>query len=150
MRAALPKLMLVAVEVMVPDALFRARFPVPPLLMVREPESAIVLVVKVSVPTTVPLTKFPTDVREEPVTPLARVVPVSVPAAAATVILLLPSKETPLMVLGVARVVAVLALPVSPPVKVVVVRVLVLGLKVRPVPRFVAWLPLVDEATNKG
>ena len=43
------------------------------------------------------------------VTPLARVVPVSVLAAAVTVMLAEPSNEVPLIVLGVARVAAVLA-----------------------------------------
>ncbi len=50
--------------------------------------------------------------RDDVVTPEASVEPVSVPAAAATVMLAVPSKETPLMVRGVCKAVAVPALPV--------------------------------------
>jgi len=45
----------------------------------------------------------------------AKVVPVKVPAAAGTVMFAEPSKLTPLIVLGVASVVAVPALPVTLP-----------------------------------
>ncbi len=53
----------------------------------------------------------PKLVREDAVTPAARVEPVRVDAAAVTVILALPSKEVPLMVLGVCKAVAVPAFP---------------------------------------
>ena len=52
-------------------------------------------------------------VSDEAVTPDASVAPVSVPAAAVTVILAVPSKDTPLIVLAVCRAVAVPALPVT-------------------------------------
>jgi len=64
---------------------------------------------------TVKLPSVPTDVNEEVTTLLAKVVPVSVPAAAGTVMFAEPSKLTPLIVLGVASVVAVPALPVTLP-----------------------------------
>ena len=51
-------------------------------------------------------------VRDDPVTPEARVLPVSVSAAAVTVIAPVPSKLTPLIALAVASAVAVAALPV--------------------------------------
>jgi hypothetical protein len=62
---------------------------------------------------------IPTLVREDAVTPELRLDPVSVPAAAVTVIAAEPSKLVPLIARGVARVVAVEALPVSAPTKVV-------------------------------
>ncbi len=83
----------------------------------------------------VPLTKLPTLVRLEAVTEELRVFPVSVPAAAVMVMLPDPSKEVPLMVLGVCKVVAVVAFPERAPEKVVVAKTLVEGLKVIPVPR---------------
>ncbi len=70
------------------------------------------------VPATVKLFKSPTLVKLELTTLLANVVPVNVPAAAATVISELPLNATPLIFLEVARVVAVLALPVNGPTKV--------------------------------
>src|SRR5262245_21536091 len=57
----------------------------------------------------------PTPVSDEAVTPLARVEPVSVPAAAGTVMLAVPSKLTPLMVRAVWSAVAVPALPETEP-----------------------------------
>lgn len=57
--------------------------------------------------------ELPKLVRLEAVTPEARVAPVSVPAAAATVISAEPLNDTPLMFLAVCRVVAVPALPVT-------------------------------------
>jgi len=74
--------------------------------MVRAPESVIVCEPKVSVPTTVPVTKLPTDVSDELTTVEFRVVPVRVPAAAVTVMSALPLKETPLINLGVVKVAA--------------------------------------------
>lgn len=47
-------------------------------------------------------------------------------------------------------VVAVVALPDSAPEKVVVVRVLVPGLNVKPVPRLTALLPFAEVFTNRG
>jgi hypothetical protein len=64
---------------------------------------------------TVRFVSVPTLVRLEPVTLAFKVVPDSVPAAAATVMSALPSNATPLMFLGVAKVVAVAALPVVEP-----------------------------------
>ena len=55
---------------------------------------------------TVRLASVPTEVREEASTFDASVAPVSVPAAAVTVMSALPLKETPLMSLGVVRVAA--------------------------------------------
>ena len=59
--------------------------------------------------------KVPTDVRDDAVTPAARVAPESVPAAAVTVIGAVPSKFTPFIALGVCKAVAVAALPVRGP-----------------------------------
>ena len=66
---------------------------------------------------TVRLPSVPTEVKEEESTLAASVLPVKVPAAAVAVMLMLevPSKETPLIVLGVAKAVAVAALPVTLP-----------------------------------
>lgn len=60
---------------------------------------------------TVRVARVPTEVREDAVTPDDRVDPVSVPAAAVTVIAAVPSKATPLMFRAVASFVAVPALP---------------------------------------
>jgi hypothetical protein len=66
---------------------------------------------------TVRLPSVPTEVREEVTTVGLRVVPVKVPASDVAVMLMLevPSKATPLIVLGVASAVAVAALPVTLP-----------------------------------
>jgi hypothetical protein len=66
---------------------------------------------------TVRLPSVPTEVKDEETTFAASVVPVKVPAAAVAVMFILevPSKETPLIVLGVASAVAVPALPVTLP-----------------------------------
>jgi hypothetical protein len=66
---------------------------------------------------TVRLPSVPTEVKDEAVTLPANVVPVKVAASAVDVMLMLdvPSKATPLMVLGLARAVAVAALPVTLP-----------------------------------
>ncbi len=69
--------------------------------------------VMVSVPEMLRPVKVPTLVNDEAVTPEAKVVPVSVPAAAVTVILAVPSNDTPLIVRGVCRAVAVPALPLT-------------------------------------
>ena len=63
--------------------------------------------------------KVPTLVRDEAVTPEFRVAPERVPAAAVTVISAEPLNDTPLILRAVARVVAVEALPVKAPTKVV-------------------------------
>lgn len=60
------------------------------------------------------------------------------------------ARLTLLALVAVVAVVAVVALPERAPVKVVVLRLLVDGLKERPVPRLKAWFELVDEATNNG
>jgi hypothetical protein len=62
-----------------------------------------------------PELRAPTVVREEVTTLLLSVVPVSVPAAAVTVIAAVPSKFVPLIARAVARAVAVAALPVVEP-----------------------------------
>tara|TARA_R100001086_G_scaffold118986_1_gene61138 strand:- start:50 stop:373 length:324 start_codon:yes stop_codon:yes gene_type:complete len=54
-------------------------------------------------------------VSELAVTPLLSVAPVTVPAAAVTVIAAVPSKSVPLIARAVARAVAVAALPVAEP-----------------------------------
>jgi hypothetical protein len=69
----------------------------------------------ITFPFTVALVKVPTVVRLELVTVAFNVFPVSVPAAAGTVMSALPLNATPLMFLGVAKVVAVAALPVVEP-----------------------------------
>jgi hypothetical protein len=61
-----------------------------------------------------------------------------------------PLKLCPQMFREFWRVVAVVAFPLNAPVKVVVVRLLVLGLKLKPVPRFTVWVELLELATNKG
>jgi hypothetical protein len=58
-------------------------------------------------PDQVPLVIVPTEVKEEPVTPEASVLPERVPAAAVTVMFAEPSKDTPFMVRAVSRIVAV-------------------------------------------
>jgi hypothetical protein len=69
----------------------------------------------ITFPFTVILVKVPTVVRLELVTVAFNVFPVSVPAAAATVMSALPLNATPLIFLGVAKVVAVAALPLVNP-----------------------------------
>ena len=59
--------------------------------------------------------KVPTLVNEEDTTVALRVVPVKVPASAVIVMLAVPSKEVPFMVLAVCNAVAVDALPVKAP-----------------------------------
>ena len=51
---------------------------------------------------------------------------------------------------AVVAVVAVVALPAKAPVKVVVDKLLVEGLKVKPVPKLNGWLELEDEAAKSG
>lgn len=74
-------------------------------------------------PDQVPAVIMPTLVNEEAVTPAAKVPPVSVPAAAVTVMSAEPSNATPFMLRAVASFVAVAALPVKAPMKVVAVAV---------------------------
>jgi hypothetical protein len=76
---------------------------------------ASVYAVPIDVPCQTPVPIVPTDVREDVTTVLFSVVPVSVPAAAVTVIFAVPSKLTPLIVLAVASFVAVSAFPVRLP-----------------------------------
>jgi hypothetical protein len=68
---------------------------------------------------TVRFVRVPTEVKDEESTLAASVLPVKVPASAMAeaVMLMLdvPSKATPLIVLGVAKAVAVAALPVTLP-----------------------------------
>src|SRR6185436_6930227 len=66
--------------------------------------------------TIVPNVPAATLFSDEATTFVASVVPVKVDAAAGTVILAVPSKLIPLMLRGVAKAVAVPALPVIPPV----------------------------------
>lgn len=94
--------------------------------------------------------KVPTLVSEDAVTLPARVVPVKVPAAAVTVMSAVPLKLTPLMSLAFCKAVAVEALPVRAPANVVVVKVLVLGLKVRPLPRLTPWLVVLPVWAKRG
>jgi hypothetical protein len=84
-----------------------------------EPVPVMLLVPIARVPPIVRPARVPTEVRDEAVTPEFRVEPVSVPAAAVTVIAAEPSKLVPLIARGVARVVAVEAFPVRAPTKVV-------------------------------
>lgn len=64
---------------------------------------------------TVKLARVPTLVREESVTVALSMVPVNVPASAVTVMLVVPSKLTPLIVRGFCKAVAVAAFPVVEP-----------------------------------
>jgi hypothetical protein len=77
----------------------------------------------ITFPFTVALFKTPTLVKLEPVTEAFKVVPVKVPALATTVILLVPSKATPLIFLALVSFVAVdaeAALPLIFPLMVLV------------------------------
>jgi hypothetical protein len=87
--------------------------------------------------------RVPTLVRDDAVTPEFRVAPERVPAAAVTVISAEPLKETPLMLLAVARVVAVDALPVRAPTKVVEVTEVRPAMVVAVPPIVIAVLPTV-------
>jgi hypothetical protein len=75
-----------------------------------------VVIVPVIPPDTVSDVRVPTEVSDEVVTFDARTVPVSVPAAAGTVMFPEPSKATPLIVTDEANFVAVEAFPVRFPV----------------------------------
>ena len=66
----------------------------------------------VALPLTAKLPRVPTEVKLDAVTPLARVAPVNVPAAAVTVISAEPSNATPFISTVAASFVAVAALPV--------------------------------------
>jgi len=87
----------------------------------------------------------PTEVSEELTTVELSVVPVRVPAAAVTVMAADPSKFTPLMARAVASVVAVEALPVSAPTKVVEVTEVKPAIVVVVLPRLISVLPRVNE-----
>ena len=82
-------------------------------------------------PFQIPVAIVPTLVKLLFTTVEFSVVPVNVPAAAVTVISTDPSKLTPLIFRAVAKVVAVVALPVNAPTNVLAVNVLVLGLYVK-------------------
>ena len=69
----------------------------------------------VTSPDVVTLDKVPTLVKLDAVTPELSVLPVSVPAAAVTVIFPVPSKLVPFIVLAVSKAVAVAAFPVVEP-----------------------------------
>jgi hypothetical protein len=73
------------------------------------------------VPLVVRLVSVPTLVSDDATTGLFSVVPVSVDASATAVIVMLalPSNATPLMLRGVCSVIAVVALPDTPPVAVI-------------------------------
>ena len=77
------------------------------------------LAIAISVALQIPLVIVPTLVKLEPVTVDFSVVPVNVPASAVTVMSAEPSNATPLMFFVAASFVAVLALPVKVPVKLV-------------------------------
>ena len=72
-----------------------------------------------AVPLHTPLVIVPTLVKLEAVTLLAKVVPVSVFAAAVTVMSVLPSNATPLIFLVAVSLLAVLAVPDKVPTKLV-------------------------------
>jgi hypothetical protein len=92
-----------------------------PLIVLGVAKAVAVAALPVTLPeigaVTVRLLSVPTEVREEESTFAASVVPIKVPASAVAVTLILevPSKATPLIVLGVASAVAVAALPVTLP-----------------------------------
>jgi hypothetical protein len=92
-----------------------------PLIVLGVAKAVAVAALPVTLPeigaVTVRLLSVPTEVNEEVTTVGLRVVPVKVPASDVAVMLILevPSKETPLIVLGVAKAVAVAALPVTLP-----------------------------------
>ena len=106
--------------------------------------------VDVICPEVVKLERVPTEVKEEETTVEFKVVPVRVPALAVTVISALPLKLTPLIFLAVCKVVAVVAFPDTVPLKVVAVKVLVDGLKVKPTDKSIGWLLFVLDDTNTG
>jgi hypothetical protein len=87
--------------------------------------------------------RVPTLVRDDAVTPEFRVLPERVPAAAVTVMSAEPLKATPLMFREVARVVAVDALPVRAPTKVVEVTEERPAIVVAEPPIVIAVLPTV-------
>lgn len=71
--------------------------------------------VAIAVPCQTPVPIVPTEVNDEVTIVDLREVPVKVDPAAVIVIALLPSKLVPLIALGVAKVVAVVALPDKAP-----------------------------------
>jgi len=77
--------------------------------------AAFPLMLPVIVPDTVRDERVPTLVRDDARTFAANVAPVSVPAAAVTVMFPLPSNETPLIVRAVCKTVALPAFPVTEP-----------------------------------
>jgi len=91
----------------------------------------------------------PTDVRDELTTVEWRVVPVNVLASAVIVMLALPSKVVPLMVLPGLKVEADVALPERAPTKVVAVTAAVLGLTETPVLVFRGWFPVAVLVKTK-
>lgn len=91
------------------------KLPEPVELVTPVPPCATSIVVALHTPVVI----VPTVVKLELTTLLASIVPVNVFEAAATVISALPSNETPLIFFVAANLVAVLALPVNAPVKLV-------------------------------
>jgi hypothetical protein len=118
-------LRVVPVKVAASDVAVMLMFEVPskatPLIVLGVANAVAVAALPVTLPeigaVTVRLPSVPTEVREEESTFAASVLPVKVPASDVAVMLMfeVPSKATPLIVLGVARAVAVAALPVTLP-----------------------------------
>jgi hypothetical protein len=102
--------------------------PVPPLAKANWPVTVELPRAMVNPEPVAPPVNVPTLVRDELTTVEWRVVLVRVLASAVTVMLPVPSKLVPLMVLGVARAVAVEALPVRAPMKVTAVKASVVAL----------------------
>jgi hypothetical protein len=94
--------------------------------------------------------RVPTLVRDDAVTPEFRVEPVRVLAAAVTVISAEPLNDVPLIVLAVARVVAVDALPVRAPTKVVEVTEERPAIVVAVAPRATEVLPMVTASVLRA
>jgi len=115
----------VPVKVPASDVAVMLMFEVPlnatPLIVLGVANAVAVAALPVTLPeigaVTVRLPSVPTEVKDEESTLAASVLPVKVPAAAVAVMLMfeVPLKETPLIVLGVAKAVAVAALPVTLP-----------------------------------
>ena len=102
--------------------------PVPEVMVRFWPAATVSPPLAAIAPETVSDVSVPTDVNDDVTTVEFNVVPVSVPAAAVTVMLVDPSKAVPLMVLPGLKVEADVALPLNAPEKVVAVTVPVLGL----------------------
>jgi hypothetical protein len=98
----------------------------------------------------VPDVNVETLVNDELITVEFNVVPVSVPAAAVTVMFAVPSKETPFIVRAVCKAVAVEALPVNAPINDVDVTLVKPAKVVDEAPNDIAVVPIVTVLLAKA